>query len=414
MQHTNDFDGSVSRFFLTLIVVAMAAVGCGESPIPAAAPLIPNAGATASPTNGGKLDAGAQSGSDDDRERNTSSSDRSDKDAGTEEEVSVRELLADGEDCEDDLECASSHCNNDLCCSGGDCCLRDGDCASDDGVGNVCDYASTCQGSRGDVVCVAYRCATEDGRANDSACDEDVEADDCGPYQAVYCNGQREQEAPQCLQACTDDAQCDIDAFCENGVCVRDVPAVEAPTAPTARPCMLNSDCASGEMCRDGACFDPDAPPVATGAASESCLETLGASNACNECACTSCADTVAECWNSGTATRDMQCSAMLECALAASCINPTDCTMSMSMPMDDPFGGGEESYGCFGRDCYCGDDCYVNPNGACVAQIRAAAGATTVATTISTRTREMQYAVYYAERHAQCLQENCSTQCGL
>jgi hypothetical protein len=76
--------------------------------------------------------------------------------------------------------------------------------------------------------------------------------------------------------------------------------------------------------------------------------------------------------------------------------------------------GGGPSAYGCFGRNCYCGADCYTNPTGPCVRPIEAAAGNSSSATTISARGRDPGYALSYAETHVECLERSCKSECGL
>jgi hypothetical protein len=318
----------------------------------------------------------------------------------------VATLLQDGTDCADDLECASGHCNNELCCSGGDCCLKTRDCPASNGTGNVCDYAKTCQGSRGTVTCSDFRCITKDGTPNDTACAADLEADACGPYPSVYCSGQAEQQAPLCAAACESDSGCDRDARCIDGACVR--------RPESGLSCSTSADCAGGESCTAGACSGGST----AGGASASCTGANEPRDACGLCGCSKCEASLTACTNSGETTRDGLCKAVLDCVLPASCINSTDCQMSM---MSGGAGGGgmvsaAGSYGCFGRECYCGTDnsCNMTPDGQCVRQIQAASGNTMEAQQISNRFRDPMFAVHYAQLHAECLQRSCRAECGL
>jgi hypothetical protein len=417
---------------LTVLVLTATVWGCGDSAVPPVQPIVPTAPPpTMTATSGAMGTAGKGSGTSGAKSPGTNARDRdSDRDAGSSSGGSSGSTLGlDGDDCGDDGDCASGHCNNELCCAGGECCIKTRDCDAKDGIANVCDYANTCQGSRGEVACENFRCATKDGTPNDTGCDQDVEADDCGPYLSVYCDGARDQDPPRCLEACDSDDDCDNDAYCENSVCVRDAPAPAAgggPDQPPAGPipCMLNSDCATGVRCLNGICEGSDKPPPAApgagGMASATCLESVG-DDACSQCACEKCETTATACWNSGDAQRDGLCSAVMECALGGgSCINAMDCQGGgMSMPGGMPGGGGggaAASYGCFGRACYCGTggDCYTAPSGTCVDEIQAAAGNTTTATTISMRFNDPMFAIYDAEQHARCLQRSCRTECGL
>jgi hypothetical protein len=412
------FNSTIMTSRIVIFAFAWAVWGCGENSVPKPVPVAPTAPAATTAGQSGAMGTAGKDAASGAKSPDSSSRRDSDLDGGT-----GGALRLDGDDCRDDAECASGHCNNDLCCSGGQCCLVVRDCDATDGIALICDYASTCQGSRGKVMCENFRCAAEDGTPNDTGCDRNVEADDCGPYQSVTCNGARDQDPPRCPETCAEDNECDGDAYCDNAVCVRDVPRPAAPPDAPAGPipCMLNSDCDEGVRCLNGICEGSDRPPPAPrdgGVASESCLDSVG-DDACGQCACENCETTATACWDSGDAERDGLCSAVLECALAGgSCINSADCeASSMSMPGGNPGGGGgDAAYGCFGRTCYCGTgaDCYTAPNGDCVEQIQAAAGNSTSATTISTRRADPTFAIYDAEEHARCLQRSCRTECGL
>jgi hypothetical protein len=120
---------------------------------------------------------------------------------------------------------------------------------------------------------------------------------------------------------------------------------------------------------------------------------------------------------NSGDAERDRLCTAVVDCALADSCIDSADCQTSLeaaSMPGSPERASEAYTLGCFGRYCYCETDLCIPPTGACIAQMRAAAGDVTDSNVISARLRDPAYAVSYAEDHAECLQRNCAVECGL
>jgi len=144
-------------------------------------------------------------------------------DAGTpalveEDAGSTPPSSGDGETCSEDADCASGHCDHEVCCSAGDCCLRDADCEGGD-TGVTCEDRATCQGRRGVIGCEDHRCVAATGSDDDSACGKRVKANDCGPYPAVFCNGKREQDEPVCADACSDDADCDAEAHCDDDVC---------------------------------------------------------------------------------------------------------------------------------------------------------------------------------------------------
>lgn len=164
-------------------------------------------------------------------------------DAGREAVVPV-ELRKDGLLCERDAQCENGHCNHGLCCTGGNCCLAATDCPGDEGVGQACDNTVTCQGTRGAITCEAFRCVTKNGVPDDSACTSAMEANACGAYRSVFCNGKGSQEAPTCPTTCRSDNDCDPGAHC-NGTCVAD--------ASNGATCNADEECASGH-CTDHVC----------------------------------------------------------------------------------------------------------------------------------------------------------------
>jgi len=71
-----------------------------------------------------------------------------------------------------------------------------------------------------------------------------VEADACGQYLSVHCDGQPVQQAPVCPGSCAGDDECDPGAHCD-GEC--------APDLDLGKSCDENSDCA-GDLCHNGRC----------------------------------------------------------------------------------------------------------------------------------------------------------------
>jgi hypothetical protein len=408
--------GLCSALRSALVLIGLVAA-CRDSAIPAAS--VPG---RQSPTTEA---SGAQAAQGDDR--SDDEDDRSDEDGESssrddDDEAAGPTFRPDGETCRNDQQCASGHCDDGVCCGGGECCVETDDCAAEDGIANICEYTTTCQGSRGEVECVGFRCLTKNATRDDSGCDVDTEADDCGPYASVYCSGAVEQQAPTCAQSCDGDVDCDRDALCVDAVCLREPPAV-----PDAA-CQGDAECASGEVCRDGVCVPPaDGTPVATPARpapaapvaeGASCISLMPTRDACAECACSQCEATAMACVNSGDAVRDGLCKAVLDCALPAQCLDSMDCRVSISeaATRTAASGRGSESYvlGCFGRTCYCVNEYCQPASGPCVESMRAAAGNTTNSEIISARLRDPAYAVSYAESHAECLQANCEAECGL
>jgi hypothetical protein len=159
--------------------------------------------------------------------------------------------LPDGEACQQDAQCESAHCNHGLCCSGGNCCQVPNDCPGDSGIGMACDDTTTCQGTRGAIMCEAFRCVTRNGVADDTACMRGMVANECGLYRPLSCTGAAEQTAPVCPTACRGDSDCDPGAHCD-GTCVANAPAgerCEADAECASGHCVNRVCCASGDCC---------------------------------------------------------------------------------------------------------------------------------------------------------------------
>ncbi len=164
----------------------------------------------------------------------------------------------DGEACDEDSDCISSYCaDNGFCCTligdESSCCSTADDCP-DEGfvVPPTCDNWTECQGHRDDKGCANSICVA-DTIEDDTACDASQEANDCGWYLGIYCDGTLDQLAPSCPTDCLDnldqddDTQCDPDAHCDT-ICLEDLPNGEA--------CDEASDCVS-DWCNNGYCCDP-------------------------------------------------------------------------------------------------------------------------------------------------------------
>ena len=108
----------------------------------------------------------------------------------------------------------------------------------------ICDFPSTCQGSRIEGICVAGSCE-ETLADNDSACYSGLEADSCGLYPSVYCNGLEDQAPPMCPSTCIVDGDCDPIAHCKAGIC--------QPDLLNGEPCTKDAECSSNN-CSSGIC----------------------------------------------------------------------------------------------------------------------------------------------------------------
>jgi hypothetical protein len=157
----------------------------------------------------------------------------------------------DGAACGDDSDCEGGHCRNEICCASGDCCRSAEDCGADEGSIAACDDEHACQGSRGEAICVVFRCRVRQGVEDDSGCGASIEADDCGLYDAVFCTGEADQDQPKCPDRCADDSQCDKKAHCTAAKCVVNVP--DGGACVMGNECASNH-CANGICCADGDC----------------------------------------------------------------------------------------------------------------------------------------------------------------
>ncbi|MGM0577009.1 MAG: lamin tail domain-containing protein [Myxococcota bacterium] len=151
---------------------------------------------------------------------------------------------ANGQTCDENLDCESGHCQNGFCCEDGDCCALASDCPGDYSAAPSCDDATTCQGHREDATCTDYQCGTENV-ADDTACDSGVESDDCDLFDSVFCNGEADQTQPSCLETCGGDSDCDAGAHCFEGTCRLDL--------DDSLTCGRDGHCDSG-YCVDGVC----------------------------------------------------------------------------------------------------------------------------------------------------------------
>lgn len=153
--------------------------------------------------------------------------------------------LPDGNFCDEGSDCVSDYCNNNVCCSGGDCCLRASDCPSSYTSAATCDFPATCQGTRDVAACAGFVCRTAVDAPDDSACNAATVANECGLYPSVSCNGAVDQSQPACPNRCDNNAQCDSDAYCEGNQC--------RAKKPDGQACSGAAQCESGH-CQNGFC----------------------------------------------------------------------------------------------------------------------------------------------------------------
>jgi len=178
-------------------------------------------------------------------------------------EATDSHAATDGSVCREHSECQSNHCANHVCCQQGECCLLAEDCGGA-AAAFECEDAARCQGTRASVTCEAYRCVRGATREDDdTACGDFIEADQCGSYVAVLCNGSKQQQAPICAISCVDESGCDRGASCIEGRCSpAGAPGAgacagdDADGGPPCGACATDRDCELDRRCRNGACED--------------------------------------------------------------------------------------------------------------------------------------------------------------
>lgn len=133
--------------------------------------------------------------------------------------------LADGSVCQEDLDCASTHCGRGVCCAQQDCCLVDGDCVAGYTTEPTCADPIACQGTRRQGVCQDFGCVAVEVD-DDSGCGPDATPAHCGLYAPASCDGSVEQVAPECPTSCgaDDDSLCAPQSHCDGGVCISEQP----------------------------------------------------------------------------------------------------------------------------------------------------------------------------------------------
>lgn len=156
--------------------------------------------------------------------------------------------LANGSACTQSADCASDHCENGFCCNSGECCVMPANCGAYPGSPASCDTVSICQGSRTEISCTNHVCASNT-IDDDSACTNQVVANQCALYQEIRCSGEVNQDPPQCTFSCTVNADCDSGAWCDDGNCA------VMEQQPNGNACTTSFNCASGH-CQNGFCCE--------------------------------------------------------------------------------------------------------------------------------------------------------------
>ncbi len=194
-------------------------------------------------------------------------------------------------------ECVNNYCNNGFCCDGpnGDCCASETDCPASYSGPTVCTVQSACQGEKDVAQCNSNKCTTNAGVDDDSACGIGLEADNCGPYKSIYCDGNSVQPPPACPTSCSSDTDCDANAYCNaaTSTCVLDQPdggvCNNSDSLGNAEcqagHCQNGFCCASGDCCAASTdCGAYDVAPACDSAASCSGTRTDGVCSTSSQC----------------------------------------------------------------------------------------------------------------------------------
>jgi hypothetical protein len=175
--------------------------------------------------------------------------------------------LPDGYSCDEDSDCISGHCNGEVCCAGGSCCLEAADCPPDFSLPPTCETAAQCQGYRVDAQCVDFQCTSSPLVGDDSGCDGQTPALECPPYQPVHCKGTPYQVMPVCPAFCTADEGCLEGYHCDQ-TCQPD--RADGMSCDESSDC-LSGHCANGFCCAEGDCCSKAADCPASWSAKASC-----------------------------------------------------------------------------------------------------------------------------------------------
>jgi hypothetical protein len=99
-----------------------------------------------------------------------------------------------GEGCTGPEACQSGHCENNVCCTEGDCCENDSQCPAV----KTCTNAGACEGKRQEKHCDTDKgvCMNDAMVDDDSGCMGQVAATDCGLNLPATCTGAEQQTMP--------------------------------------------------------------------------------------------------------------------------------------------------------------------------------------------------------------------------
>jgi hypothetical protein len=270
-------------------------------------------------------------------------------------------------------------------------------CAGQELVGSGCDAACapiTYSCSSGDGCCPPSCTASDDDDCSASCGDGTVQSDageTCEPGTDTPCPHQAECDD---ADACTIDtlvggeANCNADCthveitelVADDGCCPADANANNDTDCPAE---CGNGALEEGEECDAGDGCDDQCKLTAT-PEQQHCMADFPADD-CRQCECIECTQLALDCFDSGTAARDMNCTAIEVCGREKNCAN---------------------------APCYCGSSpTCAFPNGPCRTVIETAAGSTNPLT-VDAMAMDPATAIGRANSLATCSIERCSDVC--
>lgn len=180
--------------------------------------------------------------------------------------------------CQQDMDCATAHCANGLCCKSGDCCSDVSMCTKY-AVPAACTDPARCVGTRSDAACVDSQCQSV--TMSDAAACVGTKVADCGEYVDVTCTDR--MVSTVCATECLSHSQCKADAYCDALDSGR--PGKCRSKLADGTRCSSSAQCEVG--CTDGVCCSDTGPNAHCCSVDDDCrsLNTSGCAADDNSCA---------------------------------------------------------------------------------------------------------------------------------
>ena len=171
--------------------------------------------------------------------------------------LSAGDKALNGHPCTDDEQCKSDHCDNDICCAEGACCVTADDC-SDECRTSSCDVDNTCR------TTILRPCGAEDSTGSD-LCQADHRCDGqgtclqvtsaCSPYAGnnTFECSVGESVTENCPDSCTSPAHCAEGFTCDDGTCTADKTLLNGDVCTDDALC-ISGHCRNGYCCESGDC----------------------------------------------------------------------------------------------------------------------------------------------------------------